>query len=128
MIIRCIHIFLLIIFSAQTFAQEKPIFLNELNIELDQKIDFSQETFQRQYQSRVWTAELRNEIKEKILTQIQLGGYYFAALDSSSILINSAQQTVSASFFYEVGKQVTLQTTSLVEPSIPLLLQDQISE
>lgn len=122
------YIFLLMISALPISAQQKPLFLNELAITLDREIDFPKETFQRQYQTRVWSIDLQREIKTGILDQIRSKGYYFAVLDSSNIQIDSTQQSVSASLYYTVGKRVTLQGTSLGESSIPQSLYDRIDE
>jgi len=104
------------------------MFLNELEIVLDQKIDFPKETYQRQYQTRVWSVDLQTEIKETVLNEIRTGGYYFAKLDSSKIQIDSTNQSVSAFLSYTVGRRVTLQGMTLTNPTIPQALREQINE
>lgn len=110
-----------------TLGAQQRIFLERLDIRYDSKVSLSKKTYQKQYQNRVFTPQLSNEIKTNILKDLKNYGYYFAEIDSSVIKVDSSQNAVQMFLRVHTGNRLKLTKIMILNiDSLSAGLQEKI--
>ena len=97
---------------AQSTVQQ-PVFLTELSIRFDNRVNFPEKQIRRQYLNRVYNSVLLKDIKNNIITELKDIGYYFAVIDSQHVKIDPVARTADLFFEVRTGNMLKLQTVEI---------------
>ncbi|MGH1363451.1 MAG: BamA/TamA family outer membrane protein [Calditrichia bacterium] len=121
------YIFFLLLTGVLYAQPQEVLFLRQLQIETLPARDFPTDKLRRQYETRPYSPQLLKEIKEQSLAQIRESGYYFAALDSSKVTIDSTSRTATVYLRYYNGKRVVLQGVVISGDSLSAAKQTRLA-
>ena len=97
-------------------AQSTPLFLKELHLDFDKKVNFPQGSLQRQYQNRPFTPRLREQIREKTREALRERGYYFARFVDEQVDADSTEQAIYYRLSVNAGGVLKLDSLQISSP------------